>query len=125
MTVRLRAALTAALRAADSTATAALRSALAAIANAEAVPVTDGRTALASSQHIAGAAVGPAAAEAARRVLSEAQIEQIVAGEIADRQSAAVQYDELGRPDRAQRLRQEAAVLSSLLDGELAKISSA
>jgi uncharacterized protein YqeY len=125
---RLRAALTAALSARDMIAAAAIRSALAAIGNAEAVrprvkprpatgttPAPDGthRTPV-GSEHIAGAAAGLGAAEAARRQLTEADIAEIVLAEIADRRSAADQYDRLGRDDRAERLRREAEVLATV-----------
>jgi uncharacterized protein len=121
---RLRAALTAALTSRDMIAAAAIRSALAAIGNAEAVaprrsagsaPAPDGpRRALDGSEHIAGALAGLGAAEAERRQLTEADIGEIVLAEITDRRSAADQYDRLDRTDRAERLRREAAVLSSV-----------
>jgi uncharacterized protein len=110
-------ALRQALRDRDPTATAAIRSALAAIDNAEAVadpmPVTT-----ASSPYIAGAAPGAGAAEVARREPSGADAIAIVRAEIAQRIEAADRYGEAGRADRAARLRGEAdalqAVVSSL-----------
>ncbi len=115
---RLRAALGEALSARDTVAAAALRSALAAIANAEAVPVPTAPVGShprpAGSEHVAGAAAGLRAAEAARRHLTEADIAAIVQAEISDRCYAADQYDRLGRTERAERLRREAAVLTGL-----------
>jgi hypothetical protein len=134
LTARLRAGLTAALSARDKTATAALRSALAAIGNAEAVPVPpaaglpadDGSRAgraqpdqprgdSSGGTHVAGSVAGLGATEAARRRLSAAEVEQIVRAEITGRQEAADQYDQAGRADRAEMLRQEAGVLGTII----------
>ncbi|MFE7801163.1 hypothetical protein [Nocardia sp. NPDC057440] len=60
-------------------------------------------------------AVGLGAAEARRRDLTEADIEQIVRVEIADRHTAADEYDSLGRTDHGDSLRAEAATLDALL----------
>jgi uncharacterized protein len=125
---RLRAALGAALRARDLTAAAALRSALGAIGNAEAVPVpapaappaarppapapADLRAA-ARSPHIAGAAAGLGAAEAERRRLTPGQVAAIVQAEIDERLAAATQYESAGHAGRAARLRSEAQALTS------------
>lgn len=111
---RLRSALTQALRSRDSVAASAVRSALSAIANAEAIaPVATAKRP--SSEHVAGAVAGLGAAEAARRQLSEADADAIVAAEISDRRSAADDYERMGRADQAERLRREADVLANLL----------
>lgn len=113
---RLRAALPAAMKARDAVAVAALRSALAAIDNAEAVgaaPAPPG----AGSADVAGAVLGVGAAEAERRSLTEAQVEELVRAEVADRQAAARQYEHAGHRQRAERLRGEAGVLGAYLDG--------
>ncbi len=112
--MRLRAALAAAMSSRDVTATAAIRSALGAIGNAEAVGVP-ARAAKTSSQYVAGAVSGLGQAEASRRHLSEPEISQIVAAEIAEREAAATQFDALGRASEAERLRREALVLSGIL----------
>jgi uncharacterized protein YqeY len=110
--------LTQALSARDTVAVAALRSALSAIANAEAVtPAPTGRTGP-SSEHFAGAVAGLGAAEAARRELTDADITAIVSAEITDRLSAADDYDRLDRADQSARLRLEATVLSDLLPAQ-------
>ncbi|MGW4241591.1 hypothetical protein [Nocardia sp. NPDC004722] len=109
---RLRAALPVAMKARDRAATAALRSALAAIDNAEAV---DGSEVRAGA--IENSPVGLGSAEVARRHLSESDIDAIVRTEIADRLTAAEQYD--SHPtgtDRATTLRAEAAALTTHLD---------
>ncbi|WP_406231507.1 hypothetical protein [Nocardia sp. NBC_01009] len=107
---RLRAALPVAIKVRDRNAIAALRSALGAIDNAEAIDTVDVRAGA-----IENSAVGLGAAEARRRDLTEADIEQIVRVEIADRRTAADEYDSLGRTDRGDSLRAEAATLDALL----------
>ena len=52
----------------------------------------------------------------ARRAQDDSEIERIVRAEIADRHSAADEYERLGRTDRADRLRAEAQALVSHLD---------
>jgi uncharacterized protein YqeY len=105
---RLRAAVPVAMKARDRRAVAALRSALAAIDNAEAVDV--GTTARAGA--IEAAPVGVGAAEVARRVLSETDIAALVQGEIDDRRAAADTYAAAGHGDRAADLVAEADALA-------------
>lgn len=111
---RLQAALSGAIRARDTVAAAALRSALAGIGNAEAVAPQAG-PAPTAGRHVAGAAVGLGAGEAERRRLSEAETAGIVQSEITERRTAAGQYGQTGHADRAGRLRREADVLASVL----------
>ena len=117
VTARLHTALAEALAARDMTAASALRSALTAIGNAEAVGIGGDRAAsrTTTSAYFAGATAGLGSAEAPRRVLNEAEIGQIVRAEISDRQAAAREYDALGRADRARRLRHEVHVLAVVL----------
>ncbi len=121
LTARLRQALAEALRAQDMVAVSALRSALGAIGNAEAVepgaaaPAALGRPADPGSPHVAGAVAGLGAAEVPRRSLSAAQIEQIVRAEATEREDAARGYERAGRADRADRLRREAQLLLAVL----------
>jgi uncharacterized protein len=114
---RLRAALADALRRRDRVAVSALRSALSAIGNAEAVspPPAGAGT---RSAHIAGAAAGLGAGEASRRSLTPAEIDQIIRAEIGERARAADDYDRSGQPGPAQRLRAEAEVLQGLTAGD-------
>jgi hypothetical protein len=117
---RLRRALTAALRARDMTAAAALRSALGAIGNAEAVPVPKARPGAGpsvASPHVAGSVAGLGGAEAQRRNLSPAQVAAIVAAEIDERREAAAQYERAGHADRAARLAAEARALAAVASG--------
>jgi uncharacterized protein len=129
---RLRLALTDALRARDIIAVSALRSALGAIGNAEAVaaetvaaePVDTEAVAAGpapapgpgpGSPYVAAAAVGLGATEARRRSLSTAETEQIVRAEAGERQRAAREYERAGHADQADRLRREARVLISVV----------
>ncbi|MBO0802496.1 MAG: GatB/YqeY domain-containing protein [Nocardiopsaceae bacterium] len=112
---RLRLALRAAMKSKDAVATSALRSALAAIGNAEAVS-RNPDTANAVSQHVAGGAAGLGAAEAERRSLTRDETARIVRDEISDRQASARQYEAAGHPDRAERLRYEAQAIQSAID---------
>ncbi|HEY3902472.1 MAG TPA: hypothetical protein VGM14_01020 [Streptosporangiaceae bacterium] len=112
---RLSAALKDAMRARDQVAVSALRSALGAIGNAEAVPVDQpapppGR----DGPHFAGAVCGLAAAEMARLRLTPADLDAIMRAEISERERAADDYAAKGFADQAERLRREASILSSI-----------
>jgi hypothetical protein len=77
------------------------RSILAAIDNAEAVSEAAGPQTLT-------ARFADGAAEADRRMLSQDELAQLLAGEIESRLTAAAAYEVHGRPDEAARLRMEA-----------------
>ncbi len=115
MRARLRHDLTAALKSRDPVAVAALRSALAAIDNAEAVSVDSTSVPAPTSEHIAGATSGAGSSDVERRVLSTADVRAIVRTEIDQRIDAAAEYARVGRADTAEKLRLEAAVLSAYL----------
>lgn len=115
----LRTALRTAMKAKDTVAASALRSALAAIANAEAVPPAPETVTAPSqpaSQHVAGGTAGLGSAETERRRLTRDETDRIVRGEISDREAAARQYEAAGRPDRADRLRREAQAIRAALE---------
>jgi uncharacterized protein YqeY len=112
---RLRLALAESLRARDTIAVSALRSALGAIGNAEAVEPGAAPPTGSGSPHVAGTVAGLGAAEAPRRSLSAAEIEQIVRAEAAERERAARDYERAGHADRAGRLRREARLLLAVL----------
>jgi uncharacterized protein len=111
---RLRGALPAAMKARDRDAVAALRSALAAIENAEAVapppaaPLQDGV--------IPRATAGLGSGEARRIDLSDEQVAAIVRAELDERRSAADDYAGAGQAERAARLTAEADALARHLD---------
>ncbi|MFD1054732.1 hypothetical protein [Terrabacter terrigena] len=96
----LRSRLTIAMRERDRAVTAALRNAVAAIENAEAVPVADGPM-VGGSADIAGAALGVGATEAARLVLDPAAERHVVASELAALLEAEGAYAAAGDPERA------------------------
>ncbi|WP_200417698.1 hypothetical protein [Streptomyces sp. Y2F8-2] len=111
--LRMRQALPEAMRARDKVAVSALRATLAALDNAEAVPVGEAElrgTALEESP------VGVGVAEAQRRELSERSVADIVRAEATERLEAADQLTAPGHADRAAQLRAEAAVLLRFLE---------
>ncbi len=114
---RLRAALTVAMKARDTAAVTAIRTALGAIDNAGAVPTTAGGPLLGDGP-IAGAASGLGATEATRRELTADEVAAIVAAEATEREDAATGYERSGATDRATRLRAEAAVLRDVIAGD-------
>lgn len=113
----LRAELARAIRARDRVAASALRSALAAVENAEAADAATVPRAGTGDAPFARSLVGLGAGEAERRALTAAEVEAIVRAEVTDRQAAAREYRRLGRPEHADRLLAEAAVLERHLPG--------
>jgi hypothetical protein len=111
---RLRRALGVALKARDAGAVSALRSAMSAIGNAEAVDPA-GRPAGTGSTHFAGTVAGVGAGEARRRLLTEADADAIVRQEAAEREAAAGEYDRGGRAAEAARLREGVRALMAVL----------
>ena len=102
------------MRARDKDAVRALRTTLAAMENAEAVPVDEAELrGLALEQ----SPVGVGVTEAARRELSERGVVDVVRAEAAERLELAAQLNAPAHSDRAARLRAEAAVLLRFLDG--------
>jgi uncharacterized protein YqeY len=118
LTAALSTALRSAMRARDAEAVSALRTALAAVANAEAVDAGDGAVTRSApgSEHVAGAALGVGAAETARRELSATDVRRIVEGEVRERLDAAADHGAADQPAYAERLRREAAALQEVLD---------
>lgn len=110
---RLRTALKAAMKARDTLAVDAIRTALAAIDNAGAVEIAD--TTAYSVSRIAGSVAGVGTADVPRRSLTEDEMAELVEREAADRRSAAEGYEQEGYPQRAADLRNSAAVLDDLL----------
>lgn len=113
MRATMRADLKTALKARDKVTVATLRTALAAIDNAEAVAAVEPDAV--GSQHIGGAVVGVGAAEVARRELSPEDIRDIVAAEVAEREATVAQYRRIGQDERAEALLAEVAVLNRYL----------
>jgi uncharacterized protein YqeY len=111
---RLRRALGVALKARDAGAVSALRSAMGAISNAEAVAPA-ARPAGTGSAHFAGTVAGLGAGEVQRHLLTEADAAAIVRQEAAEREAAASQYERGGRAAEAARLREGARALMAAL----------
>ena len=117
------ASLRAAMRRRDAGVVAALRTALSAVANAEAAPPADppdpASDAKLISQHFAGAAQGLGATEVARSELTEAQVRAIVTREHADLLEHAEGLARIGREDEAEAARRGAAALADALAAAL------
>ncbi|MFI5975567.1 hypothetical protein [Streptomyces sp. NPDC051452] len=101
------------MRARDKVAVSALRATLAALDNAEAIPVGNAVT---RGPALEESPVGVGVTEAARRELSERAVMDIVRAEAAERLDAAAQLTSPAHADRVDRLRAEAAVLLHFLD---------
>ncbi|CAI9400325.1 GatB/YqeY domain-containing protein [Aestuariimicrobium sp. T2.26MG-19.2B] len=114
MTIRdqIQSALTEAMKAQDTVAVGALRSALSAIGNAEALPVS-----IVPSAGAIESAVALGSAESDRLLLDDDQQREVVEKEVAERETAITHYDELGRSDASEKLRAEVATLRDLLAG--------
>ena len=111
MRTALRRDLTAALKTRDRDAINALRSALAAIDNAEAPDADDRLHGATGHRHV----VGPGATEVDRRQLTEIEVRAVIEGEVDERMDAAAAYESSGHVQRAERLRSEAALLRDYL----------
>lgn len=105
---RLRTTLLDARRARDARTVSAVRNALAALENAEAVPADHVRAGA-----VEQAATGVGAADASRRVLTDAEERTVLDAEIASLAESAEVYAEVA-PERAGAARSAAAVLSAL-----------
>jgi uncharacterized protein YqeY len=102
----MQADLTAAMKAQDRLTTSVLRSALAALANAEAVDAPD--------QSSLPVAFGTS--EVARRALDEADLRAVVTAELDELRATAAELQRLGRTADADELFARAAVLAGYLD---------
>ncbi|MFJ8039702.1 hypothetical protein ACIRBX_04190 [Kitasatospora sp. NPDC096147] len=108
---RLRTDLTAALKGRDRATASVLRATLGAIENAESAGVPAGTGPLA----VELVPLGLGTAEAERRVLTEADVADVVRAELAEREDAAAEYERLERAEQAAVLRTEAALLARYL----------
>lgn len=111
--LRMRQALPEAMRARDKVAVSTLRATLAALDNAEAVPVDEAEL---RGVALEQSPVGVGTTEAVRRELSERRVVEIVRAEAAERLDAAAQLSAPAHADRAARLRTEAALLHRFLE---------
>lgn len=111
----LRTDLVTAMKSRRPEAVSALRTALAAMDNAEAVAVPNGE-AEAASAHFAGTRTGVGSTEAERRVLSIAEAHALLTDQIQERVVEADRYEALGERSAAHRLRLEADALRKYTD---------
>lgn len=109
----LRVLLKESMRSGDRTLTAAVRTLLGELANAEAVPAGGPGS---GDEHIAGSVAGVGSTEAARRDLSPAEQEQIAAREVGDLRAAATSHRAAGRTTQAGEFERAADTLATLLD---------
>ena len=108
---RMRADLLRAMKARDGVRISVLRTALAAIDNAEAVPDGPERASAPASERVAGATAGLGSSEVDRRNLDDDEIAAVLEAQADERLAAAEMYETLGRGDDAARLRKEATLL--------------
>lgn len=111
----LRTELRGAMKARDRAAVAALREAIAAVANAETGLVEDPATTQSLSEHVAGAAAA-GGAERIVREQTDAEMRAIARALVVERRAQADHLRELGRPEAADALTAEADALTIRLD---------
>jgi hypothetical protein len=102
------------MKARDPDAVAMLRTAIAAIDNAQAV-ADPGTPPAATSAHIAGARAGLGTAEAPRRQLTRDELQAILRTQLAEYTREADRYAGHGQSAAAERLRNQASLLSRYL----------
>jgi uncharacterized protein YqeY len=105
-TDRLRADLKAAMQARARDEAAVLRNIIGAIDNAQSVPLD----AAFKPTHVGS--FGDRSLEVPRKALGQSDIDAVLGREIAERLSAAQEIERAGRPDRADILRAEAAIIA-------------
>lgn len=105
--------LVAALKSRATDTAAALRTAIAAVDNAEAVDTTGLVTT--DDGPVAGATAGLGSSEVARRTLSVADAHEVIAAVISEYVDEAERYESLTRDEAAEVLRQQAEVLRRYL----------
>lgn len=118
MTLRdaLQAELASALQQRDRPVASAVRTALSALANAEAVPMAGDLDTSSGSTHVAGATSGLASTEAQRRDLSHEQQRALIADERSELLAHAERLTRMCRLDEADGARRAAATLGDILD---------
>ncbi len=115
--VEFRNRLTAAMRARDRQTVGTMRSVLAALENAEAVPVTH-ETRVGPSVHVAGAADGLGAGEAPRRSLTPDDERAVVERELAELRASSAVLADAGEHERSAELARLAETVEEVLKAE-------
>jgi len=103
---RLRDDLRAAIQARSAAQIGLLRALLAALDNAQAIPLGE------RHDHYVELRFGDRSAEAPRKTLSDADLDDVLQREMRERQDAADTFDRLGQTERAAAMRHEAAVVA-------------
>ena len=118
MTLRdaLQAELASALQRSDRAVASAVRTALSALANAEAVPTAGGLDTTSGTAHFAGASTGLASTEAPRRSLPLDEQRTLILDERAELLAHAERLVRVCRLDEADGARRAAATLADVLD---------
>jgi hypothetical protein len=120
MTSPLRAALRdrlkAAMRARDGRTAGAMRTVIAALENAEAVPVKSTGTPVTSSEYVAGTSLGPGSGEFPRRVLSPDEERALVAREVAELRLSSATLAKVGRHKRSAEMLRIAETVEEVLE---------
>lgn len=111
----LRADLVTAMKARRTEVVSALRTAIAALDNAEAVSAPDVPVE-SVSEHVAGVGVGLGSTERERRALSVDEVRSLLRAQVQERINEAERYDSHGRSEAAERLRREADALRKYTD---------
>lgn len=104
------------MRTRDRPTTAVMRSVLATLQNAEAVPVEPTQTLVSLSEHVAGAAGGLGASEAPRRTLLPAEEHSLVEREVAELRLSSAALIEAGRQDKSAELLTAAERVEEVLE---------
>lgn len=107
--------LTEAIRRRDTSVVAVLRSALSALANAQAAPTSNDANTATGSRHFAGAVSGLGAAEVERLTQGEEQQRTIIADEVAELSAHVGRLDSLCRRDEADAARRALQILTGVL----------
>jgi len=103
---RLRDDLRMAMQTRSAAETKLLRALIAALDNAQAIPLGE------RHDRYVELRFGDRSAEAPRRILSDADLDRLLQREIQERQDAAQTFDRLGQTERASAMRNEAAIVA-------------
>jgi uncharacterized protein len=112
---RLRERIRAAMKAREASVLSMWREVLALVENAEAVPVASSAMGVTGDAPFAGSIAGLGAAEATRRVLSSDEVRSLLVADVAERRSAAGEFDRVGQGAAADVLWAQAAALEDFL----------
>lgn len=113
----LRSGLTTAMRARDRQTAGTLRNVLAALDNAEAVPVTSSEALVVTSEHVAGSTNGLGGGEVERRTLLPSDERAVVEAELTELRTSAAALTAAGQHERSEDLLRAAQMVEQVLNG--------